>query len=102
MNAAWFTPDRLSMASRVAAASIGAYVLVNVITLTLNFFLPWEQYMSLLFAMQISFVFYTLIIIWVFFARTATMAWLGLLAVGLPLALVDLASYWFFSRLVIS
>ncbi len=94
MNAAiWITPDRLSMFSRVVAASIGAYVVVNLATYALNFLLPVENYKALLFAMQISFVFYTLIIIWVFAVRTARKAWLGLLAIAAPLALVDLVFY---------
>ena len=93
MNA-WLTPARLSMGSRIVAASIGAYVLVNLTTMALEFLLPWEQYKSLLFAMQISFVFYTLVIIWVFSARTATRAWFGMLGLGVPLLLIDLYFYW--------
>lgn len=93
MNA-WLTPARLSMTSRVFAASIGAYVLVNLTTMALNYLLPWEQYKSLLFAMQISFIFYTLIIIWVFSVRTARKAWLGMLALGAPLLVVDLYFYF--------
>jgi hypothetical protein len=99
MNAAWLTSDRLSMLSRILAASLGAYVLVNVATMALNFLLPVEQYKALLFAMQISFIFYTLIIIWVFAVRSATKAWLGMLAVGLPLLLIDL--YFYFTELKI-
>jgi hypothetical protein len=91
---AWFTPERLGMTSRVIAASLGAYVLVNLTTMALQFLLPWEQYKSLLFAMQISFLFYTLIIIWVFTVRTATKAWLGMLGVGAPLLLIDLYFYF--------
>ncbi len=94
MNAAtWITPDRLSVFSRVVAASVGAYVVVNLATMALNFLLPVEQYKALLFAMQISFIFYTLIIIWVFAVRTALKAWLGMLAIGVPLALIDLYFY---------
>ena len=93
MNA-MLTPERLSMASRVLAASIGAYVLVNMLTMALNFLLPWERYKSLLFAMQVSFVFYTLIIIWVFSVRTARKAWLGMLALGVPVLCIDLFFYF--------
>jgi hypothetical protein len=83
------------MTSRVIAASLGAYVLVNLTTMALNYLLPWEQYKSLLFAMQISFIFYTLIIIWVFSVRTAKKAWSGMLALGVPLLLLDF--YFYFS-----
>lgn len=84
---------RLSVFSRVIAASIGAYALVNLANMALAFLLPAEQYKDLLFAMQISFIFYTLAIIWVFAARTATKAWLGLLYVAIPLGLIDLYFY---------
>lgn len=93
MSAAWFTPERLSVLSRVLAASLGAYVLVNLATLALNFLLPVAQYKALLFALQISFIFFTLIIIWVFAVRSATKAWLGLLALAVPLFLIDLYFY---------
>jgi hypothetical protein len=98
---AWLTPERLSIASRVIAASIGAYVLVNLTTMALNYLLPWEQYKSLLFAMQISFIFYTLIIIWVFSVRTAKKAWLGMLAVGVPLLAIDAFFYWIYPRFLV-
>jgi hypothetical protein len=86
---------RLSVLSRVLAASIGAYLLVNLANMALAFLLPAEQYQDLLLALQISFVFYTLAIIWVFAVRSATKAWMGLLAVAIPLALIDA---WFYSQ----
>lgn len=79
---------RLDILSRVLAASVGAYALVNLANYALPFVLPFEQYQGLLFAMQISFLFYTLAIIWAFAVRTATKAWLGLLVVAVPLALI--------------
>src|SRR5688572_18843549 len=87
------TEYRLSVLSRVVAASLGAYAVVNLANMALAFLLPAEQYKDLLFAMQISFLFYTLVIIWVFAVRIATKAWLGLLAVALPLALIDVYFY---------
>lgn len=91
--AAWFTPERLSVLSRVVAASLGAYVIVNLANMALNFLLPGERYKALLFAMQISFLFYTLLIIWAFAARTARKVWAGMLVIGVPLLLVDLYFY---------
>ena len=85
---------RFNVLSRVLAASVGAYVLVNLANYGLSFLLPLPQYQGLLFAMQISFVFYTLAIIWTFAVRTATNAWLGLLAFAVPLAFID--AYFFF------
>ncbi len=94
MSAALTTAYRLSIFSRVLAASVGAYVLINLANLALSILLPFEQYKALLFAMQTSFIYYTLAIIWVFSVRTATKAWLGLIAVAVPLALVD--AYYYF------
>ena len=96
MNAlTWFTPGRLGVLSRTLAASLGGYVIVNVAALALSFLIPFvEHYKSLLFSMQISFVLYTLVIIWVFAARSATRAWIGLLLVCTPLALFDMFAYW--------
>jgi hypothetical protein len=94
VNASSLTAYRLSVFSRVVAASLGAYAVVNLANMALALLLPAEQYKALLFAMQISFIFYTLAIIWVFAVRTATKAWLGLIAVAVPLALVD--AYYYF------
>lgn len=95
MNAlAWFTPYRLGVLSRVLAASLGGYVFVNVAALALSFMIPVaEHYKSLLFSIQVSFVLYTLVIIWAFAARSATRAWVGLLLVGAPFLAFDLFIY---------
>jgi hypothetical protein len=84
---------RWSVVSRVVAAACGGYVLINLANMALAVVLPVEQYRALLFAMQMSFVFYTLAIIWAFAARTATRAWLGLALVAAPLAIIDA---WFY------
>lgn len=84
------TPYRLEVLSRVIAASVGGYVLCNLANLALSIILPVPQYQGLLFAMMISFVFYTLAIIWVFAVRTATKAWLGLAIAALPFAVIDI------------
>jgi hypothetical protein len=90
----WWTPARLGMLSRVLAASVGAYVIINLANLALAYVLPAERYQSLLFAMQTSFLFYTLAIIWVFAVRTAAKAWMGLLVVAVPLLLIDVFFYF--------
>ena len=86
---AYMTPYRLDVFSRIIAASFGAYVLCNLANLALSIILPVPQYQGLLFAMMISFIFYTLAIIWVFAVRTATRAWLGLIIAALPFAVID-------------
>ena len=87
------TSYRLGILSRVLAAGIGGYVLVNLANLAFSIILPGEQYKNLVLAMMLSFVFYTLAIIWAFAVRTPLKAWLGLAAVCVPLLLVDLAWY---------
>ena len=83
-----------SVLSRVIAAAFGGYALVNLANLALSYILPVPQYQGLLFAMMISFFFYTGAIIWVFTVRTATKAWLGLMAIALPLAIINLFFYF--------
>jgi hypothetical protein len=91
------TPERLSVMSRIIAAALGGYVLVNLMNLALSIILPVPQYQGLLFAMMISFIFYTLAIVWVFAVRTATKAWLGLIVAAVPFALID-AAYVFWGN----
>ena len=85
---------RLSVLSRVVAASAGAYLLVNLCSMALGYLLPVEHFKALLFGMQISFLFYTVAIIWVFSVRSATKAWIGLIAVAIPLIIID--SFFYF------
>lgn len=87
---AFMTPERLSVLSRVIAASLGGYALINLANLALSIILPVPQYQGLLFAMMISFIFYTLVIIWVFAVRTATKAWFGLIIASAPFAVIDI------------
>jgi uncharacterized protein DUF3649 len=90
VSQAWHWP----IFSRVVAASLGTYLLVNLANLALGYLLPGAQYRALLFAMQISFLLYTLAIIWVFSVRSAAKAWLGLAALAIPLAIVDAGFYF--------
>lgn len=85
---------QINVLSRVIAAAFGGYALVNLSNLALSYVLPVPQNQGLLFAMMISFFFYTGAIIWVFAVRTATKAWLGLLAVALPLLVIDVLFYF--------
>jgi hypothetical protein len=80
---------RLSVFSRVLAATVGAYLLANIVTAALTFLLPMATSMAYLVGVQSSFLVCSIAILWVFSARTARKAWLGLLVIGLPLALVD-------------
>ena len=94
MSAVATTAYRLSVLSRVIAASIGGYVLVNLMHLALTVVLPVDYYKALLFSMQTGFLWWTCIVIWCFASRTATRAWIGLALFTLPFALID-AWYWY-------
>jgi uncharacterized membrane protein len=85
---------RLSVMSRVLAAAVGGYGLMLLFDIALSFLLPITPRNAFLYAVQSGFLIYTLVIIWAFAARTATKAWLGLLLVAVPLALVDGYYYW--------
>ena len=65
---------------------IGGYLLASVSTVFLSFVLPSSLPEAVLGASLASFAIYTAAIVWVFAARTAPRAWLGLLLPGVGLA----------------
>ncbi|WP_028602045.1 DUF3649 domain-containing protein [Ottowia thiooxydans] len=69
---------RWSVASRVAAATLGGYALASAATVLLALFWPAPKAQSVLWATMLSFVVYTVAVIWVFYTRSATRAWLGM------------------------
>ncbi|MBL4798691.1 MAG: DUF3649 domain-containing protein [Oleispira sp.] len=85
----------LSVLSRSIAAIVGGYVLSNLLATFISYLLPMPTVDSVLMSLQLSFLFYSIIIIWIFSAKTANQAWLGLLiacaisAVGLYLAMPE-------------
>jgi hypothetical protein len=85
VNAAY----RWGVLSRCVAAAVGGYAVVTLLHLAMIAVLPWDNYKSLLFSSQTGYLYYTGVIIWVFAARTARRAWLGLAVVALPLVLID-------------
>ncbi len=70
--------DRLAVASRVVAAVLGGYVFANVIAIFLSEVLPMPRASAVLAMTLASFALYAAAAIWVFAARTAMRAWLGL------------------------
>lgn len=69
----------LPVLSRSVAATIGGYVLSNLLATLTSYLLPMPTADSVLLSLQLSFLFYCIIIIWVFSVKTAGKAWLGLL-----------------------
>ena len=82
---------RLGVASRAVAAIGGGYALGALASASLALFLPTSRLEASLTGTLASFVVYALAVMWVFAARTAWRAWLGLLipcaVLGVVLAL---------------
>lgn len=72
---------RWSVASRVAAAALGGYALTSAATVLLALLWPAPQAQGVLWATMLSFAIYTMAVVWVFCARSATRAWAGM-AIG--------------------
>ncbi len=68
----------LSVLSRTIAAIIGGYVLSNLLAVLISYLLPMQTADSVLLSLQLSFLFYSIVIIFVFSTKTAGKAWLGL------------------------
>jgi hypothetical protein len=78
--------------SRVTAAVFGGYGFAAIATVFLSFILPLPRGEAVMAATLLSFAIYVAAVIWVFAARTALRAWLGL---AIPAALMAAASYAF-------
>jgi Protein of unknown function (DUF3649) len=75
----FWTPHVRGIAARVVAAAGGGYVLATMLSIFLSRILPMPQPAAVMTGMLLSFLFYAAAILWVFAARTARLAWLGLL-----------------------
>ncbi|WP_129776739.1 DUF3649 domain-containing protein [Peristeroidobacter soli] len=71
---------RLAVASRALAAILGGYALTALAITALAIFLPMSRAEASLTATLLSFLIYTCVVIWVFATRSATRAWLGIIA----------------------
>jgi len=67
---------RWSVASRVAAATLGGYGLTSAATVLLALVLPLSKANAVVTASMLSFALYLLVVIWTFSIRSATRAWL--------------------------
>jgi hypothetical protein len=79
---------RWMVASRALAAIAGGYALAALSAAALAVFLPLSSADATLAGTMLSFLVYACAVIWVFAARNARRAWLGLI---LPMALLGLA-----------
>ena len=78
---------RLSVASRVLAGFGGGYGLVSLLIAVLALVIPGEKASVVLWVTMASYLVYAAIVMAVFHMRSATRAWLWLLACAAPLAL---------------
>lgn len=78
---------RLGVASRAVAAIVGAYAVAAASTAVLSLALPMPRVDAVMTATLLSFTVYTCAVIWVFAARDALRAWLG---IGVPTVVMGL------------
>jgi len=77
---------RWAVASRVAAAAFGGYALTSAATALLALLWPAPRAQAVLWATMLSFIVYTIAVIWVFTTRSATRAWMGMLVATVMVA----------------
>jgi len=78
---------RLGVASRAVAAIVGAYAMAAASTAVLSLALLMPRVDAVMTATLLSFTVYTCAVIWVFAARDALRAWLG---IGVPTVVMGL------------
>ena len=81
--------DRVGIASRAVAALVGGYAFATVAGVFLSRVLPMARADAVLAATLASFGIFAAAVIWVFAARSAMRAWLGLL---IPIAVLGAAA----------
>ncbi|QCP83389.1 DUF3649 domain-containing protein [Alcaligenes faecalis] len=80
---------RLQVLSRIVAATVGGYALAAAATVLLTLLWPLPKAQAVLAANMLSFVWYTIAVMWVFSTKSAARAWVGMV---LPTALIALLS----------
>lgn len=82
---------RLGVASRAVAAILGGYAVTALATALLAVILPMVRIDAVLTATLLSFTVYTCAVLWVFAARSAFRAWVGIVFPAVILGLGLLA-----------
>ncbi len=80
----------LAVAARAAAAILGGYAFASVAVVFLSFVLPLPVADAVMTATLLGFAIHVGAILWSFAARTALLAWVGLLGPGAAMGLVSL------------
>jgi hypothetical protein len=79
--------------SRICAALLGGYCFTYAFTAALARLLPLDKVDALVVASLLSFLIYTLAILWAFTCRSTRKAWAGM-ALALPLSIVGFWPQW--------
>lgn len=82
---------RFGIASRGIAAIVGGYGLAASATAWLALLLPLSRVDAVITATLLSFIVYTCAVLWVFAARNAWQAWLGIVV---PTVLMTFGALW--------
>lgn len=85
---------RLGVAVRAFAAIGGGYALAALCAASLSVTLPLSRPEASMTGTLVSFVVYACAVMWVFAARTALWAWLGLLMAAVPFGLMLLVYFY--------
>jgi protein-S-isoprenylcysteine O-methyltransferase Ste14 len=88
------TSHRLGVASRIAAAALGGYLLASLSSICLAWTLPLARPEAVVSSMMLAFIVYLIVVLWCFACRSASRAWAGIALPALALALADGALYW--------
>lgn len=83
--------QRLAVVSRLAAAALGGYALSHATAIGAARLLPVTRSDAVMAAMMLSFAVFTAAIVWAFSARSARLAWAGLL---LPTVIIAATLWW--------
>jgi hypothetical protein len=83
----------LGILSRATAAIGGGYTVAAAAAAVMALYLPGSRANAAVTGTLLSFVIYAVAVMWVFAARTATRAWIGLVVPGAVLASVLLLHY---------
>ncbi len=84
---------RLGVASRAVAAILGGYAVSALAAAVLALYLPTSRAEAALTGTMAAFLVYACAVMWVFAARSALRAWLGLCWLALPLGALLLWQY---------
>jgi hypothetical protein len=79
---------------RAVAAIGGGYALASLVAMALALVLPLNRMDAVLTGMMVGLVVYAAASVWVFAARTALLAWIGMIAVALPLVALAMLGHW--------